>query len=296
MQIMFTPHPVGSGSLVASLRMLHCELWCSLGCRPCCWAWIQGSVFFFTQIEATVMSLICSHMDSKLPQSAISALIWASWMKSRSAAVCAYVCVRAKAREISQFLSTNLCKELYCSPAVQKLKIKIWSSSASLSTVWTSSPGVTPDQLTSRSWVSFRRCLVWLVSLSKSVWIRRGWAGKADANRWSWANSSERSSDEEESPSTAEESKSLMHSKQHSYVRPKDPTPLLQRDRVSTRPHKAHRESQPEDKSFIFLGEGNHTCCITLEEEAVRWRCSAPWASNTWSIITVDMINASLMN
>lgn len=233
-----------------------------------------GICVFFTQIEATVMSLICSHMESKLPQSAISALIWASWMKSRSAAVCAYVCVRAKAREIRQFLSTNLCKEHYCSPAVQK--IKIWSSSASLSTVWTSSPGVTPDQLTSRSWVSFRRCLVWLVSLSKSVWIRRGWAGKADANRWSWANSSERSSDEEESPSTAEERKSLMHSKQHSYVRPKDPTPLLQRDRVSTRPHKAHRESQPEDKSFILLREGNHTCCITLEEEAVRWRCSAP--------------------
>ncbi len=124
------------------------------------------------------MSLICSHMDSKLPQSAISALIWASWMKSRSAAVCAYVCVRAKAREISQFLSTNLCKEHYCSPAVQKLKIKIWSSSATLSTVWTSSPGVTPDQLTSRSWVSFRRCLVWLVSLSKSVWIRGGGQGR----------------------------------------------------------------------------------------------------------------------
>lgn len=30
---------------------------------------------FFSQIEATVMSLICSHMDSKLPQSAISVLI-----------------------------------------------------------------------------------------------------------------------------------------------------------------------------------------------------------------------------
>ncbi len=60
--------------------------------------------------------------------------------------------------------------------------------------------------------------------------------------------------------------------------------------------YKLHRESQPEDTSFIFLVEGNNTCCITLEEQAVRRRCSAPWASNTWSIITVDMINASLMN
>lgn len=205
------------------------------------------------------MCLICSHMDSKLPQSAISALIWASWMKCRSVGVCAHVCVWAKARKISQFLSTNLCKEHYFSPAVQRLEIKIWSSSTSPSTVWTSSP----DQLTSRFWVSVRRSLVWLLSLSKSVWFRRWWTGKADDNKCSWANSSERSSDEEESPSTVEESKSLMHSyKQQSYVCPgADDTPIpglcfhMSKNQINTLSQRMLLSS---------LGEKEITHCITL--------------------------------
>ncbi len=91
------PHPVGSGSLIASLRMLHCELWCSLGCRPCCWVWIKGSAIFLSDrgysnepyllphgLKATAICYLSSNM-SQLNEQPISGGVCVCLCASESA-------------------------------------------------------------------------------------------------------------------------------------------------------------------------------------------------------------------
>lgn len=160
-----------------------------------------------------------------------------------------FVCVWAKAREISQFLSTNLCKEHYCSPAVRRLKIKIWSSSASLSTVCElpllvshqiNSP-VDPESASGGVWSDWSACQ----SQSGSAEGGQGRQMLTDAVEPTAGTGA-----------AMRRSHPALRRRANHWCTATNNTPMfVPRARGTVFPHvrKAYRESQPEDSSFIFF-------------------------------------------
>lgn len=160
------------------------------------------------------MSVICTLLDSKRPQ---SATLLSPWLMQTRWVYRPHVWVHVKREREKQrcnSVTSHIPKETHLRS--EPHQDKWWRPGFP-----TQSLGLRQqiNQLTIRSWVIFCRCLVWLVSLSKSAWGRRGWAGSADVNNGSWANRTEKSSEEEESSSTAEETKHWLVHVRTSYPR-----------------------------------------------------------------------------